>query len=188
MAPARNADGMPVMRTTGADDGSGRQRLTFVDLANFLEKVKDLNLPNSNELYLVLCPKHVTDLIVDKDAAAYFIDRALYIDPITGKVKSFMGFKFYENAACPTYTAAGVKVAEGAAATAGDQQASVFFYGENTVYHLEKVKILYSPETSDTKSADPKSTYRTQTYGLIDRIEDYGVGAIISANVPEEDA
>lgn len=183
LAPTKNADGMPVMRTTGEDDGTGRKRLTFVDLANFLEKVKALNLPDANKLYMVLSPKHVTDLILDKEAAKYFIDRGLYIDPMNGKVRSFMGFTFFENASCPTYTKAGVKVAAGAEATAGDQQASVFFYSPNTVYHIDKVKVLYSSETQDTKSADPKSIFRTQTYGLVDRKEDYGFGAIVSDNV-----
>jgi hypothetical protein len=174
---------MPVMRTTGADDGTRRKRLTFADLAKYLETVKLLNLAVADQLYIVLCPAHVTDLIIDKDAATYFIDRSLYIDPISGKVRSFMGFKFYENNDCPYYSSATVKKAVGAVAATGDQQASVFFYAPNTLYHLESVKILYSPETTDTKSADPTSIFRTQTYGLVDRIEDYGCGAIISANV-----
>lgn len=177
-----NAD-MPVMRTTGVDDGAGRKRLTFADLAKYLETVKKLNLALEDQLYMVLCPAHATDLIIDKDASTYFVNRELYIDPISGKVRSFMGFKFFENNDCPMYTSAGVKKAVGAAGATGDQQASVFFYAPNTIYHLESVKILYSPETTDTKSANPTSTYREQTYGLVDRIEDFGVGAIISANV-----
>lgn len=183
LAPADStvAD-MPVMRTTGASDATGRKRLTFADLANYREKIKKLNLPDMDGLYIVLCPEHVTDLILDKDAATYFSKRELYIDPISGKVQSFMGFKFMENNNCPLYTSAGVKKPTGSIAATGDQAASVFFYAPNTLYHLKSVKILYSPETQDTKSASPTSIFRTQTYGLVDRIEDYGVGAIVSAN------
>ncbi len=177
-----NAD-MPVMRTTGADDGTGRKRLTFADLVKYLEKVKALNLPNENEFYMVLCPEHSTDLILDRDSAAYFADKSIFFDMQTGKVKSVMGFKFFENNAVLAYDNAGNKKAKGAALISTDRRASLFFYAPNTFYHIEKVKILYKPETTDTKSADPTSEFRTQTYGIVDRIEDIGVGALVSGIV-----
>ncbi len=173
---------MPVVRTTGSNDGNGRLRMTFKDLVQYLERVKALNLPKENELNLVLCPAHSTDLIIDRDSAPYFANKNIFFDPATGKVKSVMGFNFWENNAAPAYASDGNKLAKGAALVAGDQYASTFFYGSNTVKHIEKVKILYKPETQDTKSADPTSEFRTQTYGLVDRIVDYGFGAIVSAN------
>ncbi len=181
LAPAvsNNAD-MPVMRTSGANDGTGRLRLSFADLVKFLEKVKNLNLPNENELYMILCPEHETDLILDRDSANYFADKNIFFDVTTGKVRSVMGFKFYTNNAVLAYNNAGAKLAKGAALTSTDRRASLFYYGPNTVYHIDSVKILYKPETQDTKSADPTSEFRTQTYGLVDRIVDYGVGAIVS--------
>ena len=188
LAPANgdSAD-MPVTLTTGTADGK-RKRLTFVDLATYLETVKKLNLPIADQLYMVLCPQHVTDLILDPDASKFFIDRSLYIDPISGKVKSFMGFKFFENNDAVYYDpTTKAKVAEGTSPTPDTHfQASQFFYAPNTIYHLDSVKILYSPETQDTKSADPTSIFRTQTYGMVDRIEEYGVGAIISDKVAGE--
>ena len=173
---------MPVMRTTGAADGT-RKRLTFADVVKYLELVKKLNLPQANEVYLVLCPEHATDLILDRDSAAYFANKDIFFDVKTGAVKSVMGFKFFENNFCPAFTSAGVKKAAGSALGATDRNASVFFYAPNALRHLESVKILYSPETTDTKSADPKSIFRTQTYGLVDRIVDYGFGAIVSGIV-----
>jgi len=174
---------MPVVRTSGGNDGNGRLRMTFKDLVEYLEIVKALNLPNVNDLNMILCPKHSTDLILDRDSAAYFANKQIFFDPLTGKVKSVMGFKFYENNAAVAYAGDGNKLAKGAALGATDQYGSLFFYGGNTVKHIDKVKSLYTPETQDTKSADPKSVYRTQTYGLVDRVEDYGFGAIVSANV-----
>ena len=182
LAPANGASSdMPVMLTTG-EAADGRKRLTYVDLATFLEKVKKLNLPMSDQLYMVLCPQHVTDLLLDVDAAKYFINRELYIDPIKGTVKNFMGFKFFENNDAVYYDpTTKTKVAEGTTPTSGTHfQASQFFYGPNTIYHLEAVKILYKPETIDTRNANPQSEFRTQTYGMVDRIEEYGVGALIS--------
>lgn len=184
LAPDDNSsEMMPVVRTTGANDGSGRLRMQFVDIVKYLELVKKLNLPDMSALNMILCPEHETDLIIDRDSAKYFADKNIFFDPSTGKVRSIMGFNFYSNNACVAYNAAGEKLAKGAALTSTDRNGSMFFYGKNTVYHIEAVKVLYKPETQDTKSADPTSEFRLQAYGLVDRIEDYGVGAIVSGIV-----
>ena len=179
---ATSAD-MPVFRTTGADDGTGRKRATFGDFIKFLEKIKGLNLPDESQYFMILCPEHSTDLMLDRDSAAYFADKNIFFDVTTGKVKSVMGFKFFENNAVLAYTSAGVKKAKGAALGATDRRASLFFYAPNSVYHLDSVKILYKPETIDTNSADPKSEFRLQVYGLIDRVYEYGFGALVSGIV-----
>jgi hypothetical protein len=171
---------MPVVRTTGANDGTGRLRLTFENVVEYLERVKKLNLPDGNSLYIVLSPEHVTDLILDKNSAKFFSDKKIFFDQETGKVRSIMGFKFFENNAVLAYNSDNEKKAKGAVLTSTDRVASLFFYAPNTVYHLESTKILYKPETIDTKSADPKSEFRTQTYGIVDRVQDYGFGAIVS--------
>lgn len=171
---------MPVVRTTGPDDGTGRLRLTFADLVKYFEVVKNLNLPLMDQLYMILNPEHSTDLILDRDSAAYFADRNIFFDVQSGKVKSVMGFKFFENNNCPAFNQAGEKLAKGAVLTSTDRNASLFFYAPNAIYHLDSVKILYSPETTDTKSASPTSIFRTQTYGIVDRVQDYGFGAIVS--------
>jgi hypothetical protein len=181
LAPGDNTSvNMPVIRTTGSNDGAGRCRLTFEDIVKYLEDVKKLNLPDENERYVILCPEHSTDLILDNNSARFFSDRQIFYDMETGKVRSIMGFKFFENNAALAYDEDGVKKAKGAVLAATDRRASLFFYAPNTVYHIESTKILYLPETQDTKSADPKSIFRTQTYGLVDRVLDHGFGAIVS--------
>lgn len=179
--PDDTSSDMPVVRTTGNDDGTGRLRMTFADLVRYLETVKKLNLPLADQLYIILCPEHATDLILDRDSAAYFANKDIFFDPKTGAVKSIMGFKFFENSSGVAFNNAGKKLAKGAAMTSTDRNASLFFYAPNALYHIESVKILYKPETIDTKSADPASEFRTQTYGLVDRVRDYGFGAIVSA-------
>lgn len=171
---------MPVVRTTGADDGNGRLRLTFADLVKYLEVIKKLNLPLMDELYMILCPEHATDLILDRDSAAYFANKDIFFDVKTGAMKSVMGFKFFENNKCPAFNQTGEKLAKGAALTSTDRNASLFFYAPNALYHLDSVKILYKSETTDTESADPTSEFRTQTYGIVDRVVDYGFGALVS--------
>jgi hypothetical protein len=177
-ADATNAN-MPVMRTTGTVV-NGRNRLTFADLVAFLEKIKALNLPDASQFYLILCPEHSTDLILDRDSAPYFTDKSIFFDPVTGAVKSVMGFKFFENQESVAYDNTGVKKAKGAALISTDRHASVFFYAPNALYQLDSTKVLYKDETTDTKSADPTSEFRTQTYGLVDKIVEYGFGAIVS--------
>jgi hypothetical protein len=186
LAPANSTNAnMPVIRTTGANDGTGRLRLTFEDTVMYLEKVKKLNLEHQDELYMILCPEHVTDLILDNNSARFFSDRQIFYDIETGKVRSIMGFKFFDNNAVLAYTDAGAKKPKGAALTATDRVASLMFYAPETVYHIEKVKVLYKPETQDTRSANPTSEFRLQTYGLVDRRRDVGFGAVISGIAPD---
>ena len=181
LAPADSTNAnMPVIRTTGEDDGTGRLRLTFKDIVMYLETVKRLNLKNMNELYMILCPEHVTDLILDNNSARFFSDKQIFFDMESGKVRSIMGFKFFENNAVLAYDSTGAKKPKGAVLGATDRVASLMFAAEETVYHIESVKILYSPETQDTRNADPTSEFRLQTYGLVDRRRDYGFGAVIS--------
>ena len=170
---------MPVVRTTGAAQGN-RLRLTFADLVEYLERVKALNLPQSDKLFITLCNEHITDLILDRDSAKYFADKNIFFDAATGAVRNVLNFKFFENNACPAFDASTQKKAKNSILGATDRNASMFFYAPNSLYHLESVKILYKSETEDTRSADPKSEFRTQTYGLVDRIVDYGFGAIVS--------
>jgi hypothetical protein len=129
---------------------------------------------------MILSPEHVTDLILDNNSARFFSDRQIFFDMETGKVRSIMGFKFFENNAVLAYDSAGVKKPKGAVLGATDRLASLMFYAPETVYHLERVKILYKPETQDTRSADPTSEFRLQTYGLVDRRRNYGFGAVVS--------
>jgi len=184
MAPSDNTNpDMPVIRTTGADDGTGRKRLRFADLVQFLETIKKLNLTDENQFYMILCPEHATDLILDRDSAQYFADKNIFFDVTTGAIKSVMGFKFFTNNATLAYAADGTKKPKGSALGSTDRKASLFFYAPNAVHHIESVKILYSPETLDTKSANPTSTFRTQTYGLCDRVQEIGFGALVSGIV-----
>ena len=171
---------MPVMRTTGANDGNGRNRLTFEDLVNYLQKVKALNLADMTQVYMVLCPDHSGDLLLDTKTAAYFSSNNVFFDTATGKVKSVLGFKLFENNACVSYTSASVKKAKGAALGSTDRYASVFYYAPNTVQWINSVKVLYKPETTDTRNASPTSEFRLQAFGIVDRIQDVAVGALIS--------
>lgn len=179
LAPAADATGMPVLRTTGADV-SGRKKLTYADMIQFWSVIEGLNLPNRGAYNLILCREHIQDLIDDRANTNNYRD--IGIDPATGKLTRFYSLKLHENNYNPKYAADGTLKALGAAAAGTDKNASTFFYAPNAVSHIDKVKILYKPEHEDTTSADPTSEFRLQAYALVDKVQDYGFGAIVSGN------
>lgn len=184
LCPADNSKpvDMPVLKTTGTDDGTGRLRMTYADLVDFATRVKKWNMPIANQLYMILCPQHTADLLLDPDASRFFYDRSFYADPKTGKILGFMGMKFFENNDTPYYTIDSLtRVAEGTNPSEGtDAQASIAYYAPNTYYHIERVMSLYKPMEQDTRSKDPQAEYRQRTWGIVDRIEEFGVAAIVS--------
>lgn len=179
LAPVQNVDGAtPVLRTTGADDGTGRKKLTYNDLLTYLSRIEGLNLINQQALYMILCAEHRQDLIEDRANTQNIRD--VQINKETGEVQRIFKLKFFENNHNVKYLADGTLKAEGAAPIATDRNASTFFYAPNTVYHIEAVKTLYKEMQNDTRSADPKSEFRLHTYGLCAKKQEYGFGAIVS--------
>lgn len=180
LAPKKNADKMPVVRTTG-EVFNGRKRLTYKDLSEFyFNRLAKLNLNDRNGLFMILNEEHVADLIHDRANTNFYRD--LEIDRNTGELKRFFSLKFFENNDAPLYGENGELKSFGSVAASKDQKASLFFYAPNTVYHIESVKVLFSDMKTDTKSADPTSIVRTHTYGLCDKRQEHGFGAIVSDN------
>ncbi len=184
LAPNQDANGMPVLRTTGEivtdKTGASRRRLTYADLIIFWSIIEGLDLPNPDGFNLILCKDHVQDLILDRASTQNYRD--IVIDKETGELKRFYTLKLWKNNHNPLYTEGGILKSLKAVKVPTDKNASIFFYDPNTVYHLDRVKILYKPETIDTRNAEPESEYRTQTYGLCDKTQEYGFGAIVSGN------
>lgn len=183
LAPAAHVDGAtPVIRTTGADvaigGGQSRKRMTYADLVTYHSLWERLNLTDKRAWYGILCSEHREDLQLD--LANTENTRHIVIDKNTGELKKFYKFNFFENNDNPTYANDGSLKALGAVAAATDRNASTFFYAPNTVYHVEGVKVLHKPMEQDTRSADPKEETRLHSYGLCDKKQDYGFGALVS--------
>ena len=181
LAPKQNVnDKMPVIRTTG-ESFNGRKRMTYADLNTFLfEKIPVLNLSAKDQMYFILNDEHKADLIHDRANTSNYRD--LEIDPNTGELRRFFNLKFFENTETPLYNGAGVLKSLGSTKVEGDQSSSVFLYAPNTVYHIESVMSILSDMKTDTRSKNPKSEYRTHSYGLCDKRQEHGFGAIISGN------
>lgn len=180
LAPTSNvANKMPVIRTTGATY-NGRKRLTYEDLINFYERLDPLKLADNKGFHMILSEQHRSDIIADRAATSNYRD--VEIDKETGELKRFFKLNFFENNSTPVYNAAGTLKSIGAVAAAGDQRASVFIYAPNTVYHIESVQVLFTAMKNDVISPDPKAMMRLHTYGLCDKKQNHGFGAIISGN------
>lgn len=181
LAPTSHVAGKtPVIRTTGADF-EGRKRMTYVDLLNFYNILSPLNMLDGTGWNFVISSEHRADLMVDKASTSNYRD--IEFDKTTGEVSRFFKLKLWENNDTPLYNAAGELKSLGAAKIATDQKASVFFYAPSTVMHIEQVMILFNDMRTDVISKDPESKVRLHTYGLCDKRQNHGFGAVISANV-----
>ncbi|MDB0616112.1 hypothetical protein PL372_11265 [Tenacibaculum dicentrarchi] len=180
LAPQQNVDGkMPILRTTGAVI-NGRKRLTYTDLVDYLVRLEGLNLTDKSAWHMILCDHHKSDLLHDRGATNNYRD--LIINPKTGAIERFFNLKFFENNSSVYYGASGALKSQGAVVGATDQKGSVFYYAPNTVYHIESVQTLFKPMNTDTRNANPTSEFRLHSYGLCDKKQEHGFGAIVSAN------
>ena len=170
-APNSDTDNTPVITTTG-EAYNGRKRLRAVDILTLKERFDDALIPLADR-YIVLSPKHVSDLLNE--------DLNLFkeiTDLRNGEPFKFAGFGIYSFPYMPTYRE-GSKVAFGDTAQGGDAFASVAFYGRE-VMKADGEVYMYALED------DPRE--RGTIIGFDKRfiampVRGLGVGAIVSANV-----
>lgn len=170
-APSMDTTDTPLVLTSGASV-KGRKRMTFEDLLALKERFDDALIP-LEERYIILHPKHVTDLLLE--------DTKMFkelTDIKDGEPMKFAGFGCYQFPFMPTYKAnAGSleKVAYNDEQT--EQFASVAFYAYE-VMKADGEIYMYAryddPEERGTVVGFDKRFIALPTRGK-------GVGAIISA-------
>lgn len=177
LAPLNGATAaMPVILTTGADDGTGRKRLTWADLVLLKAKADALEIPEEGRR-LVLCNDHVNDLLLLDQK---FKDQ--FFNSVSGKPYSALGFEFYSYISMPYYVpATKVKLSFGAVPGATDRQASVFFSLERAAKAQGWTKMYYSAAATDPATQTNRLNFRH--YFIVMPTREEGRGAIISANV-----
>ena len=145
----------PVLATTGAADDTGRLRLTVDDLVSLKRAMDKLKVPAENRR-LVLCPDHVTDLLLTDQAfrEQYNINRN------EGTVGRLYGFNIYEYGNNPLYTTAGKKKDVGATAEAGEYQCSFAFYEPRVFKATGSTKMYYSEASTDPEYQRNKINFR----------------------------
>lgn len=172
-APSKDTNETPLVLTTGAAS-RGRKRITFEDLLALKERFDDALIPLEDR-YIILHPRHVTDLLLE--------DVKLFkelTDIKDGEPTKFAGFGCYQFPFMPTYKASGEnweKVAYNDEQT--EQFASVAFYAHE-VMKADGEIYMYA------RYDDPEE--RGTVVGFDKRfialpIRGKGVGEIISATV-----
>lgn len=176
LAPGSNTAAMPVLVTTGEDDGTGRKRLIWPDLVSLKKQCDELSIPKLGRR-LVLCTDHENDmLLIDPKFQDQFYDAA------SGKVYNRLGFEFYSYVANPYFNpATKTKLAYGAVTVATDRQASVFFSLKRAGKATGWTKMYYSEAKSDPLTQRNLINFRHNAIVLPLREE--ARGAIVSANV-----
>jgi hypothetical protein len=171
-APMENGAYTPVISTTGEKTRDGRKRLTVADILALKEEYDMMDVPLEMR-YLVLNPRHVSDLILFDTKAFKDI-----VDLVDGKPRRFAGFNMLQTSVTPTYNAADLKkVAFGAEKASTDTFCS-FSYCSDEVMKADGEIYLYS------RYDDPEQ--RGTIVGFDKRfvampIRNRGIGAIVSA-------
>ena len=173
LAPSGETAKMPVLLTTGADDGTGRARLTFEDLLSLKGKCDKLEIDEASRR-LVLCSDHVNDLIAqDKDFKALFYNRT------TGKLMNMLSFQIDDYIGNPYFNPATKnRLSFGAIPTDADRQASVFFSLDRAAKAMGWTKTYIDlPGTQDQRTL-----INFRQYGIVLPTAEEMRGAIVSAN------
>lgn len=156
LTPSNNTETTPVLKTTGeyVDGTSGRKHLILKDIIALKDAFDKAKIPVQGRR-LVLCTDHVNDLLlVDQ----HFKDQ--YYNYTSGKIANLYGFEVFEFVNNPLFTTAGVKKAVGAAATAGEYQASFAFYTQRVFKATGSTKMYYSPADTDPEYQRNKINFR----------------------------
>lgn len=162
LSPAADSADTPIFITTGADDGTGRKRLTLQDLVDFKKKLDKAKVPTKGRR-LVLCPDHISDLLgLDQR----FADQ--YGNYEEGKISRTKGFDIYEYVNCPYFNpATKAKLAFGGVPIDGTHfQASVFFHPKEVFTASGETKMYYSQATISPLTQENLINFRHYTITL----------------------
>lgn len=89
-APTQDTEKTPVIETSGGDNGHGFKRLVSGNILALKRRFDNLDIP-MDKRYLVLCPEHLEDLMIEDLKAFKDIT-----DFANGKPKRFAGFNILE--------------------------------------------------------------------------------------------
>ena len=165
ISPASNTVNTPVLKTTGADRGDGKKRLTYGDMLKLRTAFNKGNLPITGRV-LVLCPEHEEDLLLaDADRYNRMMER--------GELSGFKVYTFTENALYDPAT--GQKQPKGAAS------------GNESSFAFVKTEVMRAMGTIEGEPEKSWGQWRGWIIGFQMRFvampfRNYGIGAIYSDN------
>lgn len=172
------ANNLFVLETTGADDGTGRKKLTTSDLRTLQEKMNAKGINRKGRI-LILCDEHVSDLL-EEDRKFY----TQYHNHKEGAITTrYYGFTVYEDSTTPEYEynetdTKWEKIAYGSVTTGN--KSSVVFHKGSTAKAVGTVKRFMR-----AASEDPENRENTIGFRVWHIIVAYGIegsAAIVSAD------
>lgn len=165
-----------VVRTTGADDGTGRKRLVRKDLFALQRKMSAAEIPLENR-HIILSPEHVEDLLVeDINLQNQLTDQG------NGKAAAkIAGFTLWFSSYSVHYDNAGAKKAFGSAVISTDRFASTVVYAPRSWKALGDTKMYYSKAEDNPTTRETVAGFRQ--YGAGGLIDLEGSAAIVSGIV-----
>lgn len=171
-APYEDTPNTPVITTSGgASLDGGRLRLAMVDILLLKERYDILDIPLEDR-YLILHPKHVSDLILEDLKAFKDIT-----DIVNGQPKRFGGFNILQYSRPAIYDLTTMKKkAFGAVAGENDSFCSFSFYKEEVMKADGAVK-MYRRD-NDPEERGTIVGFDKRFIGL--PIRNQGIGAIVS--------
>lgn len=181
LAPSGNTAKMPVIPTTGPDDGTGRRKMLMKDLLTFKGNCDTLEIDEESRV-LVLCTDHVNDLISeDAKLEAFFYNRT------SGEIQPrLLSFEIHTHVSSPYYTPSTLaKLSYGAVPSvvdgSEDRKASVFFSRDRAAKAMGWTKMYLSKSDEDTQNQRSLVNFR-QNAIIMPTAEEFR-GAIVSDNV-----
>ena len=177
ITPGSNTADMPILVTTGDDDGTGRRKLTWDDVANYKRKLDKLDWPPvAGSRRWVFCKDHENDLIVnDQRFAGQFYNR------VDGKPFNQLGFEFYSNLNNAYYNPNTlVRKSFGSVPADGDQQGSFIFVPNRVAVATGWTKMYYRIASTDPHNQ--RNTMNFRHYYIAMPFENKYRGALVSSN------
>jgi len=176
LAPGSNTAKMPVILTTGSDDGTGRKMLTWGDILSLKREV-DKTDPSGAGRRLVLCTDHLNDLLL---SAQTFKDQ--FYNRADGSIYNQLGFEFYDYNGNPYFNpSTKTKLSFGAIPSATDHRASIYFNMSRAAKATGWTKMYWSQANTDPLYQRNLLNFRNN-FIVLPTYEE-GRGAIVSDNV-----
>ena len=138
--PATDTSKTPVLQCTGADDGTGRKRMTRENLVKFRTLLSNLGV---GQCEMVLSPEHIEDICLWSQA---FENQ--YHKISEGEVLPMFGFLMHQNVGFAPSFAGGTKKAFGAIEETTDRKATVTFPAGRVIKCLGDVEMFFDEPTA----------------------------------------
>lgn len=174
LAPDADTADTPVLVTTGADDGTGRKRLTRADVITLKGKYDAEKFPAKGRR-LVLCNDHVQDLLLEDQKFA-----EQYYNYTTGKIANLYGFEVYEYVNNPYFNPETKTKLTFDAVPDTERQASVAFCVSRAVKARGITKMYWSKAENDP--ANQRNEINFRHYYIVLPTAKKCIGAIVSGN------